>query len=542
MNRIVQLFTSALLLAALVTISSHMGALAANGTVNARETHQTMEGFGASIAWADDQLASHPRRNEIYDYLFNDLGLDILRIRTTYVNNVIQNASAISQIVSAMKARSSQAKIMLAAWTPPYNLKSNNSQNGLGTLKKENGQFVYGAFAQTWVNALNAYKAIGIEPDYMSIQNEPNYGTTQWETCFLDPTENSTNAGYDRALDTVYQAMQQLGSRPKLLGPEVLGIGYNAFQNYAQRFNHNQLDIYAYHLYHGESDNINDNHNPDLFIPNLRVIATNYPGKPIFQTEYDRGDWFKTVWLIQNCIVHGNLSSYSWWELVWGSGGNPLIEMQSSSYRITDFYWAFRQYSKFVSYGWKRVTAASDADSLRMSAFISPEGNSLTIVILNIGAKSDSINFDIQNFNIANGIVVRTSNTEKAAVIDSNYHGTSGIQFPARSITTMSFSGTVVTGVEVSYPPGPTEFALYENYPNPFNPMTTIRYSLPQNEHVNLNVYDLLGQEVATLVSKDMPAGTHDVSWNAQSASSGVYFCRMAAGKFSKVTRMLVLK
>ena len=88
----------------------------------------------------------------------------------------------------------------------------------------------------------------------------------------------------------------------------------------------------------------------------------------------------------------------------------------------------------------------------------------------------------------------------------------------------------------------PRDFVLEQNYPNPFNPMTTIRYSLPQNVHVNLKVYDLLGQEVATLVSKDMPAGTHDVTWHAQNASSGVYFCRMAAGKFSKVTRMLVLK
>ena len=193
------------------------------------------------------------------------------------------------------------------------------------------------------------------------------------------------NAGYNLALDSVYSALQQLQSPPKILGPEVLGIGYNEFQNYGQYFNRNHLDGYAYHLYHGESDNVNDNHNPDLFIPNLTTIASTYQGKPIFQTEYDRGDWFNTVWLMNNCLVYGNVSAYLWWELVWGSGGNPLIEIDNDTYTISKYYWAFRQYSKFISSDWKRVTADVDTSVLRVSAFINPDGNKLTIVVLNIG-------------------------------------------------------------------------------------------------------------------------------------------------------------
>jgi glucuronoarabinoxylan endo-1,4-beta-xylanase len=60
---------------------------AADVLLKAKETHQTMEGFGASIAWADDQRTSHPQYDEIYNYIFNDLGLDILRHRNIYQGN-----------------------------------------------------------------------------------------------------------------------------------------------------------------------------------------------------------------------------------------------------------------------------------------------------------------------------------------------------------------------------------------------------------------------------------------------------------------------
>jgi hypothetical protein len=93
----------------------------------------------------------------------------------------------------------------------------------------------------------------------------------------------------------------------------------------------------------------------------------------------------------------------------------------------------------------------------------------------------------------------------------------------------------------------PKTYALMQNYPNPFNPETQIRYQIPQSQRVTLKVYNLLGEEVATLVDGIQNAGEHMVRWNGRSASgtavaSGVYFCRMQAGSFSDVRKLALLK
>jgi glucuronoarabinoxylan endo-1,4-beta-xylanase len=514
---------------------------AATGTIQAKKTHQTMIGFGASIAWADDQLTAHPKKGEIYNYIFNDLGLDILRIRNIYRNNSTNFAPTFVEIVKKMNELSPiKPKVLISSWSPPANIKSNNDVINGGTLIKQNGKYVYGAFAQYWVDAINAYRASGIHPDYISIQNEPDFSAT-WESCLFDPAESLTNASYNRALDSVYTALQQLQSPPELLNPEVLGIGYDEFQKYAQYSNRGHFGGYAYHLYHGESDNVNDNHNPDLFIPNLSTIAANYQGKPIFVTEYDRGDWFNTAWLMHNCLVYGNVSAYLWWELVWGSGGKPLIEMQSNTYTISKYYWAFRQYSKYIDSGYQRVTASVDADSLRISAFTNPGGKKLTVVVLNIGSQTQSMSLDIQDFGVDSGIVIRTSETESGDTVRNSYDGKSELDFPARTVTTLSFTGALVTNVGIkSTTPG--EFSLCQDYPNPFNPSTTIDYSLAKETFVQLKIFDVLGREIKILVNEIESIGKHTVHFDASDLNSGVYFYRITAGGFSQLKKMIFIK
>ncbi len=93
--------------------------------------------------------------------------------------------------------------------------------------------------------------------------------------------------------------------------------------------------------------------------------------------------------------------------------------------------------------------------------------------------------------------------------------------------------------------PGPTlpeAYALDQNYPNPFNPSTTITFSLPHASHVSLKVFDLLGQEVATLVNGNQTAGPHEVTFNAAGLSSGVYFYKLVSGDFAQVKKMSLVK
>ena len=88
----------------------------------------------------------------------------------------------------------------------------------------------------------------------------------------------------------------------------------------------------------------------------------------------------------------------------------------------------------------------------------------------------------------------------------------------------------------------PDKYALNSNYPNPFNPQTTIRYQLPDAGHVKLQIYDLTGQLVETLVDGSKPAGEYRVIWNAEKTTSGIYFYRLQSGNFTSVKQCVKLK
>jgi hypothetical protein len=88
----------------------------------------------------------------------------------------------------------------------------------------------------------------------------------------------------------------------------------------------------------------------------------------------------------------------------------------------------------------------------------------------------------------------------------------------------------------------PMRYSLVQNFPNPFNPSTTIRYNIPREEKVKLEVYNLLGQKVETLVDDVHQAGSYEIIFKADHLASGVYFYRLSAGNFSEVMRMILLR
>jgi hypothetical protein len=94
----------------------------------------------------------------------------------------------------------------------------------------------------------------------------------------------------------------------------------------------------------------------------------------------------------------------------------------------------------------------------------------------------------------------------------------------------------------------PGEFALHQNYPNPWNPSTTLCYDLPQNAFVTLTVYNTLGQQVVQLVNEQQQAGFHQAVFRGDGLASGVYFARFTATKqsgtvaYSKITKLLLMK
>jgi photosystem II stability/assembly factor-like uncharacterized protein len=88
----------------------------------------------------------------------------------------------------------------------------------------------------------------------------------------------------------------------------------------------------------------------------------------------------------------------------------------------------------------------------------------------------------------------------------------------------------------------PAEFILEQNYPNPFNPTTTISYSIPKYSDVSIKIFDVLGNEIETMVNEEKPAGNYNVTWYAEQLPSGVYFYQLQAREFVQVKKMLLLK
>jgi len=86
------------------------------------------------------------------------------------------------------------------------------------------------------------------------------------------------------------------------------------------------------------------------------------------------------------------------------------------------------------------------------------------------------------------------------------------------------------------------DFRLSQNYPNPFNPNTNIKFSIPNREFVTLKVFDVLGNEIATLIDEEKFSGDHSVTFNAKNLSSGVYMYRIQAGSFTETKKMTLIK
>ena len=162
--------------------------------------------------------------------------------------------------------------------------------------------------------------------------------------------------------------------------------------------------------------------------------------------------------------------------------------------------------------------SVTDADGNYMINGLSPGGYTVT---------GDRIGFD----------------EPSSSTVNPTYDA-SGAPIPGTASFTMV--GTT-TGVETGTTAVPSEYSLSQNYPNPFNPTTQIAFTIPQQQQVTLKVYNLLGQEIATLVDRVLSAGTFTVTWNGRSqigtpVTSGVYFYQMKAGNFADVKRMILLK
>lgn len=98
-----------------------------------------------------------------------------------------------------------------------------------------------------------------------------------------------------------------------------------------------------------------------------------------------------------------------------------------------------------------------------------------------------------------------------------------------------------VTGIEENSS-NPVSIKLFENFPNPFNPSTTLRYSISEASFISIKVFDLIGNEITSLVNEEKSAGTYELNWDAVNLPSGVYLYQLKAGSFIETKKMVLMK
>ena len=104
-------------------------------------------------------------------------------------------------------------------------------------------------------------------------------------------------------------------------------------------------------------------------------------------------------------------------------------------------------------------------------------------------------------------------------------------------------TGQYIADAISDYKQLPLSYQLEQNYPNPYNPNTTIEYSLPQASNVTINLYNILGQRIKQLMTGlRKEAGYHQIEWDASRISSGIYYYRIEAGEFQDVKKMILLR
>jgi len=359
---------------------------------NPEVTHQEMIGFGAAMTWWSDRVISSPHTQEIYDLIFNDLEIDILRVKNWYYpanypankspQQMVSNGDltmfhATNEFYAKAKEMRPNVKVLLTSWGPPASLKSNNHLRE-GTLKKDGDRFMYEEYAQYWVDALDH---IPFTPDLLSIQNEPGYTNPGWTTCAWAPTETPTLAGYSQGLAAVWAKIKDRPNVPKLVGPDT--ENQNAFNSFTPViYDREEISYLGWHPY-------NFNEQTPINQPNtwFGEIKNRFGGKPNIMTEYSNMSWLKTARLIHRSLTLANTSAYVYWELVWGDQNRrdfPMINIDASgNYSTTGFYHLMKHYAKFIHLGHKRIDANSTNNSLEVSAYINPAGNQVTYVIIN---------------------------------------------------------------------------------------------------------------------------------------------------------------
>jgi glucuronoarabinoxylan endo-1,4-beta-xylanase len=376
------------------TVAGQFGLKAGTCTINVTANSQVIDGFGFSTAWSG--VMSSAQADLLFGTGSGQLGFSLLRCR------IDPNRSWANETANASAAHARGAKVMGTPWTPPANMKNNNSLICGDLLSSQ-----YGNFANHLRDAANT-----IVLDWVSMQNEPNF---------------CPNPGYESCLPTASEMTTWCANNAPTVGKPIIvaeTVQFNdpvtdTILNNSTAASH--VSIIAGHFY-GGGNSVHQN-------------ALNH-GKHVWETEhFINGTDIGTAMTVAKEIsdaMNNQFSAYFWW---WISQGDPASFINGTT--VDKRGWAMGQFARFVRPGKNRCSSTYNPTS---NIFVTAYHNSgIVVVALNTGGSSVSQTFTFQNASgITTLLVHRTSSSQNMASIANATVSNNSFTYtlPAQSITT----------------------------------------------------------------------------------------------------------
>jgi len=469
--------------------------------INLDSTHQVIRGFGAAniLQWRPDMNDSEIET--AFGTGDGQLGFTILRLRIQpqkYLWNTNVNA--------AKKAYDMGVTIIASPWNAPDEMLET-----VGEITRVRYD-MYEEYA-AHLDSFNTYMTNNDVPIYaISVQNEPDI-TSSW-----------TSWTSDEMLTFMRENAHAIGIR--VMAPESFQfrrVMSDSILNDAEACAN--LDIVAGHIYGGGIAPY-----PLAEEKGKEVWMTEYlinSGSPPSNLDIDIG-WtgaMQTAQSINNCM-NANMSAYVWWYIVRYYG--PIADgTYATKGEVTKKGYVMSQFARFIRPGYLRLECTDNPQfGVYTSAYIDSTSSTVVIVAINTSSQDKNQTFVFQNGLVEMVTPYVTSEIE-SCIKETDIPVTNdslNVTLDAESITT--FVSGDIGAVQAK---DPKSFKLFQNYPNPFDRSTRIKFEIPEKSFVSLKVYNLLGQEVALLAEKEFYAGMHSVTFDASHLSSGLYFYKIEA-------------
>ncbi len=515
-NRIIK---EAFLILTLLFISSTTAYAQHEAQIDLDNIHQIIRGFGAAniLNWRPDMTAYEI--DNAFGTEEDQVGLSILRLRIPPDENSFDD-----NVPTAQAAHSYYGvKIIASPWSPPAWMKTNNSTVG-GRLLEE----YYEDYAEHLDSFVDFMEDNDVPIYAISIQNEPD-ANVGYESCFWNASEMLQFVKEYAPIISADIIVPESQNFNKTISDAILNDP-EAAEN---------VSIIGGHIYGGGT---------------VPYPLAESKGKEIWMTEhYTDSQNSGNLWPMAldvgtdiHRVMTAGMSAYVWWYIVRYYG--PISDGTNNSGSkgdVTKRGYVMSQYSRFIRPGYYRIQCTSSPQSnVYASAYINSTSSKLVIVAINTASQPKDQTFTFQNGSVVKFTPYVTSQTKNCSQ-ESDIQVSNDTLYTTldgESVTTFVSSGNVILAVKNSSFSPVTSFKLFPNYPNPFNPTAQIRYDVYTATHVRINVYDIAGRHVQTLVNEENVPGHYTVTFDASNLASGLYLYRMTAGNFEQTHRMILIK